>query len=123
MMKSLFLATTAVVLLSTAANADPFASAYGNTLTTTAPGGTKIVSYVNADGTWERHLPNGTVLKGTFAWKDDHTVCFTVTDPAPKPGEQSSGCRAIDGTQAVGDTWTETDPKGNSYTTTLTAGR
>jgi hypothetical protein len=122
-MKSLLLAAAAVVMLTTVANADPFTSAYGNTLTTTAPGGAKIVSYVNADGTWERHLPDGTVLKGTYAWKDAQTVCFTVTDPAPKPGEQSGGCRPITGTHAVGDTWTETDPKGNSYTTTLTAGR
>ncbi len=122
-MTRLFFVAAAAVLLSTSAYADPFATAYGNTLTTTAPNGGKIVSYVNADGTWERHLPDGTILKGTFAWKDDHTVCFTVTDPAPKPGEQSSGCRAITGTHAVGDTWTENDPKGNSYTTTLTAGR
>lgn len=122
-MKNLFLAASAIAMLTTAANADPFATAYGNTLTTTAPGGAKIVSYVNADSTWERHLPDGTVLKGTYAWKDAQTVCFTVTDPAPKPGEQSSGCRPIVGTHAVGDTWTETDQKGNSYTTTLSAGR
>ncbi|MGD0141910.1 MAG: hypothetical protein ABSC92_01985 [Rhizomicrobium sp.] len=123
MMKTLFLAAAAVALLTTAATADPFASAYGNTLTTTAPDNTKIVTYVNADGTWERHAADGTVMKGTFVWKDAQTACFTVTDPAPKPGEQASGCRPIKGTHAVGDTWTDTDPKGNVYTSTLSAGR
>ena len=123
MMKSLLLAAAAVAMLSTTADADPFASAYGNTLTTTAPDNTKIVTYVNADGTWERHAADGTVLKGTFTWKDAQTACFTVTDPAPKPGAQSTGCRPFTATHAVGDTWTDTDSAGKIYSTTLTAGR
>ena len=122
-MKSLFLAVAAFAMLTTVANADPFATAYGNTLTTTASDNTKIVTYVNADGTWERHAADGTVLKGTFAWKDAQTACFTVTDPAPKQGAQSTGCKTFTATHAVGDSWTETDSAGKVFTITLTAGR
>ncbi len=122
-MKRLILAAATVSMLATAADADPFASAYGNTLTTTAPDNTKVVTYVNADGTWERHAADGSILKGTFVWKDAQTACFTVTDPAPKQGDQSTGCRTFTATHAIGDTWTDKDPKGNVYTSTLTAGR
>jgi hypothetical protein len=122
-MKSFLLAAAAAILLSTAAHADPFATAYGNTVTQTGPDGSKVVMYVNADGTWERHTADGKIMKGTFAWKDDHTACFTLTDPAPPAGQPASGCNEIKGTHAVGDSWTDTDPKGNVYTMTLTAGR
>jgi hypothetical protein len=122
-MKNLLLAAAAAVLLSTAASADPFTSAYGNTVTTTAPDGSKTLSYVNQDGTWERHAADGTIMKGTFVLKDNDTVCFTVTDPAPQQGQPATGCRQMKGTHAVGETWTDTDPKGNVYSSTLTAGR
>ena len=123
-MKSVFLVAAAAVLLASAAHADPFATIYGNTVTTTAPDGSKVVTYVNQDGTWERHAPDGTVMKGTFAWKDAQTACFTVASPPPAQGQAVTPmCRAFTGTHNVGDTWTDTDPKGNVYSSTITAGR
>ena len=86
-MKIHFWLTSALVLVSAGASADPLAVGYGNTVTQTMPDGSKTIIYVNEDKTWEQHLANGTVLKGTFVEKDEHTVCFTLVDPAPKAGE------------------------------------
>jgi hypothetical protein len=122
-MKLAVLAAAMAVALSTAAQADPFAPAYGNTVTQIAPDGSKTIMYVNPDMTWERHQADGTVMKGTFMWKDDQTVCFTIVDPAPKQADQATGCNPIKGQHNVGDTWTDTDPKGNKYTMSITAGR
>lgn len=121
-MKRIFLTAAAAVLLSTAAYADPFSGAYGNTVTTTLPDGSKVVSYVNQDGTWERHTPDGKVTKGTFTWKDATTACFTVTDPPPTDPSKASGCQQFQGTHNVGDTWTDTGPDGKTVSTTITAG-
>ena len=122
-MKRILLASVALVLSVGAANADPFAAAYGNTVTNTSPDGKKSVTYVNADKTWEQHLPNGTVYKGTYAWKDDTHACFTLTDPAPKDASQATNCDEIKGDHKVGDTWTETGQDGQTYTMSITAGR
>ena len=122
-MKTFAMAAMAAVLSAGVAHADPFANAYGNTVTTVLPDGSKQISYVNQDGTWEQHQADGTVMKGTFVWKDDHTACFTVIDPAPKDPSKAAGCQEIKGDHKVGETWTDTDPKGQSYTMSITAGR
>ena len=116
----------AAVLLSTAAAqaADPFAVAYGNTVTQTRPDGSKMIIYVNADKTWEQHMANGRVVKGTYMWKDDTHACFTETDPAPADPSKATNCSEIKGDHKVGDTWTETMPDGKtSVTMAITAGR
>jgi len=110
-MKRFALAGAGLLALVTAAHADPFAAAYGNTVTQTMPDGKKTVIYVNQDGTWEQQGADGDI-KGTFVWKDDHTACFTQTDPAPKDPSK------------VGDTWSEPLPNGGgSVTMTISAGR
>ncbi|HEY0105867.1 MAG TPA: hypothetical protein VGB91_07260 [Rhizomicrobium sp.] len=123
-MKRILLAALAVAAFSTAAYAaDPFGAAYGNTVTQTTPDGTRIVIYVNADKTWERHIGDK-VVKGTYAWKDDANVCFTVTDPAPADPSKATACNEITGDRKVGDIWTETLPDGKStITMAITAGR
>jgi len=124
-MKRMFLAAAAAtVLFSTAALADdPFAVAYGNTVTQTLPDGTKFIVYVNADKTWQQTM-GGKTFKGTYAWKDATHVCFTVTDPAPADPSKATNCNEIKGDHKVGDTWTETAPDGKTVITmTITPGR
>jgi opacity protein-like surface antigen len=122
-MKRIILAAiAAIAVASPALAADPFAPAYGNTVTQTLPDGNKIVIYVNEDKTWEQHV-GGKVLKGTYAWKDDTHVCFTLTDPVPTDPSKATNCNEIKGDHKVGDTWTETLPNGGSMTMAITAGR
>ncbi|MBI3678400.1 MAG: hypothetical protein HY243_17455 [Proteobacteria bacterium] len=122
-MKRILLASAALALTMGAAHADQFAAVYGNTVTNTGPDGKKTVIYVNADKTWEQHRPDGTVLKGTFTWKDDTHACFTQTDPAPADPSKAGGCDEIKGDHKVGDTWTDKDDKGQTWTMSITAGR
>jgi hypothetical protein len=122
-MKRIILASAAVVAFSTAALADPFAPAYGNTVTQTLPDGSKSVIYVNPDMTWQQ-TTGGRTFKGTYAWTDATHVCFTVTDPAPAdPSKAAPMCNEIKGDHKVGDTWTETLPDGRTLTVAITAGR
>ncbi|MEJ0026829.1 MAG: hypothetical protein WDN01_12445 [Rhizomicrobium sp.] len=124
MIKRIILAAAATALFSTAALADdPFAVAYGNTVTQTLPDGTKLVIYVNPDKTWQQ-TAGGKTTKGTYAWKDATNVCFTVTDPAPADPSQATFCNEIKGDHKVGDTWTETSRDGKTtITMTITPGR
>jgi hypothetical protein len=122
-MKRIALGLAAVLLSTAAANADPFAVAYGNTVTQTMPDGSKMTIYVNADKTWEQHR-DGKVMKGTYSWKDDTHACFTETDPAPADPSKATNCSEIKGDHKVGDTWTETMPDGKTaITMSITAGR
>lgn len=122
-MKRILLASVAVVLSVGTASADQFAAAYGNTVTNTGPDGKKTVIYVNADKTWEQHRSDGSVMKGTYAWKDDTHACFTLIDPAPKDPSQATNCDEITGDHKVGETWTDKGEDGQTYTMSITAGR
>ena len=122
-MKRIALGLAAVVLSTAAAQADDlFAVAYGNTVTQVYNGKTTTI-YVNPDKTWEQHA-DGKVVKGTYAWKDDKTACFTVTDPAPTDPSKATNCNTIEGNHKVGDSWNETlpDNKG-TIAMSITAGR
>src|ERR1700744_2719869 len=110
-------------LAATSACADPFEGLYGNTATSTSPKGKVYTYYFNKDGTFENHNPGGRVIKGTYVWKDAITACFTVTDPAPAPGENATNCRPFPVTHHVGDTWSETDSDGVTFTNAVIAGR
>lgn len=122
-MTRLFLATAAVVLAGGAAYADPFASMYGNTLSITSADGSKSAVYINQDMSWEQHLAGGQVLKGTYAWKDAQTACFTVTDPPPKDPGTATNCYGPQSDHKVGDSWTLNDAAGKPSALALTAGR
>ena len=123
-MKRIAPALVAVLLSAASAQADPFAVAYGNTVTQTRPDGSKVVIYDNADKTWEQHMSDGMVLKGTYTWQDDTHACFTVTDPPPKDPAHATNCYEIKGDHKVGDTWTETMEDGKTtITMAITAGR
>jgi hypothetical protein len=101
---------------------DPFTAEYGNTLTQTGPDGAQIVTFINEDQTWVQHLPDGSTRRGTYRWQDDHTVCFAQTDPTPQNG-QGTGCNEVQTAHQVGDSWTQKDSRGQTYTMRLVAGR
>jgi hypothetical protein len=101
---------------------DPFAAEYGNTVVQTAANGAQIVTFINEDHTWIQHLPDGSTRRGTYRWQDDHTVCFAQTDPAPQNG-QGTGCNEVQSAHQIGETWTQKDSHGQSYTMTIVAGR
>jgi hypothetical protein len=122
-MRSALLGLALSALAVTAVHAaDQFAGLYGNTVNVTEPNGSKSIVYVNADKTWERRMADGKVLRGTFEWKDETHVCFTLTDPKPEKPEPCDPYE-INGDHKPGDTWVETDDKGNQTTISVTAGR
>jgi opacity protein-like surface antigen len=122
-MKRILIAGAAFLALAGAAQAaDPYANFYGNTVNITGSDGTKVTSYVNADMTWEQHAPAG-VVKGTYAWKDATTACFTQTDPAPKSADGATVCLPNQTAHNVGDSWTVAGGDGKPVTVSLTAGR
>jgi hypothetical protein len=120
MNKSAFsLAGVALVLSVVPAAADTWIGAYGNTIDATYASGATAKVYVEADHTYTVKLPDGTVLKGTWADADGQS-CFTLTDPAPKPGDKPT-CFPIK-EYKVGDTFSGTDATG-SFTSVINAGR
>jgi hypothetical protein len=122
-MKRIILAAAAGIFITSAAQAaDPFAAAYGNTVTQTLPDGSKMITYVNPDKTWEQRM-GGKVYKGTYSWKDDTHACFTLTDPAPTDPSKATNCNEIKGDHKLGDTWTDTAPDGRAITMAITPGR
>jgi hypothetical protein len=122
-MKRILLAAAAGIFITSAAQAaDPFAVAYGNTVTQTLPDGSKMITFVNPDKTWEQRM-GGKVFKGTYSWKDDTHACFTLTDPAPADPSKATNCNEIKGDHKLGESWTETAPDGRAITMTITPGR
>ena len=124
-MKRIALGLAAVLLSTAAAQAgDPFAVAYGNTVTQTLPDGSKTIIYVNADKTWEQH-------RGRQGHEGHLCVEGRYAMPAsPKPirrrpiRRKATNCNEIKGDHKVGDTWTETMPDGKTpITMSITAGR
>jgi hypothetical protein len=122
-MKRFVLAAATLCLASTAAYADPFAGAYGNTVNQTTPDGKTFKIYVNQDGTWESVGPDGD-NKGAFAWKDATHACFTRVSPAPKDPAHATQCNEIKGEHKAGESWTEVLPNNaGSIAMSITAGR
>ena len=118
---TIFMGAAFALAASAAFAGDQFAGMYGNTLNIKdSKGGTATV-FVNADHTWEQHREGHTV-RGTYSWKDDTHFCAVVTDPAPKPNENTEECHEISGDHKPGDTWTMTDDNGTA-TMSITAGR
>ncbi|MBP6010759.1 MAG: hypothetical protein KBA31_00910 [Alphaproteobacteria bacterium] len=111
-MKRILLAAAALALTAGVALADNLAGYYGNTVVITAPDGKVTKSKVNADKTYSSVLPDGSTTKGTWAWKDDKTACFTQTEPAPAAGT-APACFPIDA-RKVGDTWSTKTPDGKA---------
>ena len=119
-MKRILLASAVLALSAGVALADNFAGYYGNTVVITAPDGSVSKAHVNADKSYQTTLANGTVVKGTWAWKDDKTACFTQVTPPPA-ADQKPLCLPIDA-HKVGDNWSLKGPDGKETKYSMTAG-
>ena len=120
--KYMLFAAVALGFATMAQAEDAYAPMYGNTLHITAPGGTKTFIYVNPDMTWEEHLTDGTVMKGTYYWRDAKHACFITLQPPPRKSGEPPVCVVPEARHKVGDVWTYKDEDGIS-TLRLTAGR
>jgi hypothetical protein len=122
-MRRILLGLSALALSAGIAHADPYANLYANTLSMTLADGTQTTVFINQDMSWEQHLPKGAVLKGTYAWKDAQTACFTVVTPPPKDSTMATNCYGTQAAHNVGDTWTMNGPDGKPNTLSIVAGR
>jgi hypothetical protein len=113
-MKRILLAAAAFAVSATVALADNLAGYYGNTVEVTAPDGKVSKSRVNADKTWSTVNPDGSTSKGTWAWKDEKTACFTQTEPPPAP-DAKPACFEIQ-PHKPGDSWEVKSPDGKMTT-------
>jgi len=117
----LFLLASAAVLTATSASADTWSAAYDGTILSTYSDGHVVKVYVNADHSYSIALPNGGVLKGTWADSGDQS-CFTITDPPPKPGTSAQPVCLPVKEYKVGDSFQGEDPTGK-FTGVIQAGR
>lgn len=103
------LVVASVAFAGSAFAAGPDENLFGNTVVITSTSGvTKAM--VNADKTYETHLADGKVVKGTWAEVGD-TTCYTQTDPAPA-ADAKPFCTPNEA-HAVGDTWESKGPDGS----------
>jgi hypothetical protein len=123
-MKRILIAAAAAAILSSTAHAgDLFAGMYGNSLNITGSDGVKFTVYINQDMSWEEHYADGSVIKGTYAWKDPQTACFTQTTPTPPDPSKAVNCFGPQSEHKVGDSWSINGADGKPATLVLTAGR
>jgi hypothetical protein len=122
-MQRILLAIGALTVSAGLAHADPYAAMYGNSVAITGSDGMKSTVYINQDMSWEQHNSDGSVVKGTYAWKDDQTACFTAVTPPPKDASKATTCFGSQSAHQVGDTWTMNGSDGKPATLSITAGR
>jgi hypothetical protein len=122
-MKKSVVAAVAFVAMTGSALADPFASFYGNSVQLIMSDGTKMYFFINQDMTYEQHFADGSISKGTYAWKDSETACFTQTAPVPSSPANATTCYDHQTDHKVGDSWSVTGADGKVITLTLIAGR
>ena len=119
-MRTLIMAAVLAVGFSSAALADPMASAYGNTVAITYPNGAVAKMFIDADGRYAIKGPDGSTMKGS--WKiDGANTCFTQTEPAPPAGMGANCSPTSD--KKVGESWTAPGPNGSTMTVSIVAGR
>lgn len=118
-MRLVFAIAAGAALMSVPALADTWSGAYGNTIDSTYTDGRTAKVYVEADHTYSIKLPDGFVIKGTWADAGGQS-CFTPTDPAPKPGDKPV-CFPVK-EYKLGDTFTGADSSG-SFTGVIHPGR
>lgn len=113
------LLTGLLLVAASPAAADTWTGAYGGTIESTYSDGRVVRVYVNADHTYSITLPNGQMLKGTWADGGGQS-CFTVTDP-PQPAGAKPTCFPLK-EYKIGDTFSGDDPTGH-FNGVIKAGR
>jgi hypothetical protein len=98
-----------------AANAEPLAEAFGNTISLVNSGGQEVRYHFNADHTYVLIGPDGASVTGAWTLSDGQ-LCVTPQGGAPACGPYTEG-------RQVGDTWRQAGPDGSEVTVTLAAGR
>ncbi len=91
------------------ASADTWSAAYSGSIAAAYTDGRTAKVLVNADHSYSVVLPNGTVLKGTWADADGKS-CFTLTDPPAAPGSKPTCFEAKE--YKVGDSFDGEDSSG-----------
>lgn len=96
------------------AMADPMAAFYGNTVVVTHPEAGERSVFIDADGTYNQIMADGTEMGGAWTLEEE-TACFTSEDSPPYcvPAEERS----------IGESWEITNPDGVTETATLVEGR
>jgi hypothetical protein len=126
-LRILALAGVAILATSAARADDPMSNTYANTVTTkdhaTGAAGTLLFNQnmtytATATGADGKPVSYG----GAWALKDNGaTICLTPNLPANSPGAGTS-CSPLQ-KHNIGDTWTVTNDKSQTYDVSLTAGR
>ncbi len=111
-------ATSALLLTSTVAPADPLAAAYGNTLLVSYEDGLEVSIFVEQDNTYTGKLADGTEIGGTWAAEGEE-VCFTRT----APDAADTACNEFAENLAVGDSWEGTGLNDQAATFSVVEGR
>ncbi|HEY2068387.1 MAG TPA: hypothetical protein VGG48_02435 [Rhizomicrobium sp.] len=111
-MKLITASCIALVLTATAASADTWTGAYGNTIVSTYSNGNVVKVYVEPNHTYSLVLGNGQKLSGTWADGGGQS-CFTVTSPPPAPGATPT-CFALK-EYKVGDSFSGQDANGSFH--------
>jgi len=106
-------------LTADAALADTWRGAYDATIVSTYADGRVVKVYVDPHHTYSITLPDGAVLRGTWADADTES-CFTLTDPPPAPDAEPT-CFPLK-EYRVGDTFAGEDSTG-AFTGVIQAGR
>jgi hypothetical protein len=118
-LRILALASVAILVTSAAWADDPMSNTYGNTITTGSLMFNQDMTYTaKATGSDGKPVSYG----GAWALKDNGaTICLTPNLPAGSPGAGTS-CSPLQ-KHNVGDTWTVTNDKNQTYDISLTSGR
>lgn len=97
---------------------------FGNTLVAKNAKGEEAKLWYNADGTFTGKQYDGADSKGTWAQKEDGSICLKRTEPALKADEPAELCAAPDTTERkVGDSWEIKASDGATYALSIVAGR
>jgi hypothetical protein len=126
-LRVLMLAGAAVMAATAAWADDPMSNTYGNTVVTKShkDGATGSLMF-NQDMTYMVKSTDAkgqpVSYQGTWLLKDNgSTICLTPNLPANSPGA-GTACTPLT-KHNVGDSWTTTNDRGETYDVSLTAGR
>lgn len=104
-----------------AAGDDPMAGTYGNTVVITNAKGEVSKFRFAPDQTFTYESARGDRRTGTWVLKDG-LLCVTTHHRPEDPTPEKESCSEFKGEHQAGDTWQQTNPRGDSVTVTIVAG-